>query len=53
MLDPANEELQELIDKVLEQIVEDVEDRDLTVIENLLTFVPEENLRGFLREEDI
>ncbi len=43
---------QALIDKVLEQIVQDVKDRDLTVIENLLTFVPEKNLKGFLPEEE-
>ena len=42
-----------LIDKVLIQIQLDIEARDLTAIEELLTFVPLENLIGFLPEEEI
>ena len=41
-----------LIDKVIDQIVIDVNAKDLTSIEELLTFVPEENLIGFLPEEE-
>ena len=43
----------EVIDKVLIQIQLDIESRDLTAIEELLTFVPLENLIGFLPEEEI
>jgi|TARA_R110002072_G_scaffold72581_1_gene173392 hypothetical protein len=45
-------ELQNLIDKVIDQIVIDVNAKDLTSIEELLKFVPEENLIGFLPEEE-
>jgi|TARA_B100001094_G_scaffold325174_1_gene379086 hypothetical protein len=40
-----------LIDRVLDQIKEDVGWGDMTSIEMLLTEVPEENLRSFLSEE--
>jgi hypothetical protein len=41
----------ELIDKVLEQMREDLINHDLTAIEELLKFVPMENLIGYLPEE--
>lgn len=37
-----------LMDKVLAQIVKDVESGDLTAVDELLTNVPEEKLVGFL-----
>lgn len=43
-----NERIFEL---ALEQIVKDVEAKDLTAIAELLKFVPEENLFSFLSEE--
>jgi len=45
-------ELQNLINKVIDQIVIDVNAKDLTSIEELLKFVPEEKLIGFLPEEE-
>jgi len=39
-----------VIDLVLDQILTDLEGGDLTAIEELLTFVPLENLIGFLPE---
>lgn len=44
---------QELIDAVLKQIVHDISMGDLTAIEELLTFVPVENLKAFLPEFEI
>jgi hypothetical protein len=41
---------QELIDLVLDQIVQDVGNKDFTAIEELLNFVPETNLKSFLSE---
>jgi len=41
---------QGLIDAALEQIVIDVENGDLTAIEELLRSVPEQKLQGFLSE---
>ena len=41
---------QKLINKVLNQIVNDVNENDLTAIEELLTFVPVKYLKGFLSE---
>jgi hypothetical protein len=41
---------QELIDQVIEQIKEDVENQDMTAIEELLRFVPTEYLLGYLSE---
>ena len=38
----------ELINAALDQILADVEDKDLTAIEELLTYVPREVLMGFL-----
>jgi hypothetical protein len=40
-----------LIDQVLEQIQNDISDGDLTAIAELLTFVPIENLEGYLPEK--
>ena len=51
--DPADDTLQEaqdLIDLVLDQIVQDVQNKDFTAIEELLKFVPEANLKSFLSE---
>ena len=39
-----------LIDKVLERIVSDVHNADLTAIEEMLRFVPVDILEGFLPE---
>ena len=44
---------QELIDAVLDEIQNDIQSRDLTAIECLLSFVPEDALIGFLPEEVI
>ena len=43
----------EVIDKVLIQIQNDLEAGDLTGVEELLTFVPLENLIGFLPEDKV
>jgi hypothetical protein len=51
--DPADDNLQEaqdLIDLVLDQIVQDVQNKDFTAIVELLSFVPENNLKSFLSE---
>jgi len=51
--DPADDNLLEdrdLIDLVLDQIVQDVQNKDFTAIEELLNFVPENNLKSFLSE---
>lgn len=40
----------DLIDQVISQIVQDIENRDYTAIEELLKFVPEKNLIAFLPE---
>jgi hypothetical protein len=42
---------QSLIDRVLDQLEDDIKDRDFTAIEELLKFVPEENLIAYLPEE--
>ena len=39
-----------LIEKVLNQIVSDVESGDVTSIQELLKFVPQDKLLGFLPE---
>tara|TARA_B100000963_G_scaffold43657_1_gene32570 strand:+ start:342 stop:473 length:132 start_codon:yes stop_codon:yes gene_type:complete len=39
-----------LIDKVIDQIVIDVNKKDYTAIEELLKVIPRENLIGFLSE---
>ena len=43
----------EVIDKVIEQIKKDIFVEDWTAIEELLTFVPLENLIGFLPEGEV
>lgn len=43
---------QELIDKVLEQIVRDVEAGDLTAIEELIADIPDDKAQHFLPEEE-
>jgi hypothetical protein len=40
-----------LIDKVIEQIQDDLEMGDATALAELLGFVPTDKLEGFLREE--
>jgi len=40
----------ELIELVLDQIVQDVDNKDFTAIEELLAFVPESKLKAFLSE---
>jgi hypothetical protein len=45
------EDLDNLIDSVIEQIKEDIKDGDLTAIDELLRFVPKENLIGYLPEK--
>jgi len=45
------EDKQELIDQCLEVIKKDVADGDLTAIDELLSFVPEKYLKGFLPEK--
>jgi len=39
-----------LIDRVIKQIEQDVADQDFTAIEELLQYVPEHILEGFLSE---
>ena len=41
----------DLVELALNQIVRDVENWDLSAIEELLRFVPEENLIAYLPEE--
>jgi len=41
----------DLHDEVLNQIAEDLQGGDLTAIEELLKFVPRENLLAYLSEE--
>ena len=41
---------EELVDLVLDEIVQDVENKDFTAIEELLHFVPEMNLKSYLSE---
>ena len=42
-----------LIDRVLDQIEQDVKNKDFTAIEELLRFVPEQNLNAYLPEEGL
>jgi hypothetical protein len=42
-----------LIDKVVEQILKDIESGDLTALEELIQFVPINILQGFLSESDL
>jgi hypothetical protein len=41
----------DLYDEVLNQITEDIGNSDFTAIEELLKFVPRENLIAFLKED--
>ena len=43
--------MQSLIDKVLEQIEQDVSTGDVTAIEELIKHIPVKNLEGFLSYE--
>ena len=48
----ANDKLSEdLFDRVIDQLRADIEWRDYTAIEELLKFVPRENLIAFLKED--
>jgi len=42
---------QELIDLVLKQIEQDVQNKDFTALEEMLQYVPNNILKGFLPEE--
>lgn len=44
--------MQKLIDRVIEQIKNDIAEGDVTALDELLTFVPKENLIGYLPEEE-
>ena len=44
--------MQLLIDRVIERIKEDIASGDVTALDELLAFVPKENLIGFLPEEE-
>ncbi len=44
-------EFVQLIDRVLEQIVKDVQDGDLTAIQELLVYCPVDALKQYLPEE--
>ena len=50
-LKPQEEEYEKLIDKCLFRIKQDIEQQDLTAIDELLRFVPEKYLKGFLAED--
>jgi dihydroneopterin aldolase len=41
----------DLYDEVMEQMAEDMRNSDFTAIEELLKFVPRENLIAFLKED--
>jgi hypothetical protein len=41
-----------LINKVLNQVKKDVNNQDMTAIEELLRFCPKENLEAFLSEDE-
>ena len=45
------EKKQKLITQVIEQIKEDINDNYLESLEELLNFIPNENLLGYLQEE--
>ena len=45
------EDMDNLVDSVIEKIKEDIKDGDLTAIDELLRFVPKENLIGYLPED--
>jgi hypothetical protein len=41
-----------LVERVVEQIKEDIKNGDVTALEELLSFTPKENLIGYLPEEE-
>jgi hypothetical protein len=41
-----------LIERVVELIKKDINDGDVTALEELLSFIPKENLLGYLPEEE-
>lgn len=50
----ANDKLDgALFDRVIDQLRADIEWRDFTAIEELLKFVPRENLIAYLSEENV
>jgi hypothetical protein len=50
-LEEAVDQLPDLVDLVMEQIRIDIENGDLTALEELLGHVPEDILKGFLSED--
>jgi len=52
-LDKLSTDWVDLRDRVLEQIVKDVQDGDLTAIEELLVYCDEEAMRQYLPELDV
>ena len=52
-LDKLSNDWVDLRDRVLEQIVKDVTDGDLTAIEELLVYCDEEAMRQYLPELDV
>ena len=52
-LDKLNTQWIDLRERVLEQIVKDVNDGDLTAIEELLVYCDEEAMRQYLPEEGL
>tara|TARA_X000000368_G_C22823940_1_gene620279 strand:- start:579 stop:725 length:147 start_codon:yes stop_codon:yes gene_type:complete len=46
-----DEDKQKLVDRVLEQMLNDIEDKDLTAIEELISGLPTDKLEGYLPEE--
>jgi hypothetical protein len=49
----STETLDDLIDMVIDQIKQDIAEDDMSALAELLTFVPPENLRGYLPENQI
>ena len=45
-----NRKTEQLIEQVVEQIRRDIDQGDYTALEELLSFVPEQYLRGYLPE---
>ena len=43
---------EELVRRVLLEILTDVDNRDVEAVFELLSFLPQNTLKGFLREED-
>ena len=44
--------MQALIDRVIEEIKNDIVNGDVTALDELLSFIPRENLIGYLPEEE-